>query len=361
MCRVTGTDSGDDEDRERHEDAGTPSEPPADGAAAHDGHEAQSEAAAPHGGKHETQGEAAAPHDGQDQNEAAAPHHDEPDTHDEAGREATASGNNTPTAHGEEHAAPHGGGSAVHGEALAERLARIEALLGPARGELAQAERRLVPAWRRATRGEPRWAATVGVLAVVGIQLALPARLGPRPQWLLPTVELLLLAALVVISPHRIERRSRTYRSTAVALTALLTATNVIALGHLVDGLVHGTEGKDAGPLLVLGGSIWLANVIAFALWYWEYDRGGPVARAVGEHDVPDFLFVQMQSPELAPPHWEPAFLDYFYLAFTNATAFSPTDVMPVTRWAKMLMLVQSAVSLVTVVLVVARAVNILK
>ncbi len=249
----------------------------------------------------------------------------------------------------------------AHGEALAERLARLEALLAPARGELIHAEQRLVPAWRRATRGEPRWASTSAVLAAAGIQLALPARLLPRPHWLLPAVELALLSALVVVSPHRIERRSRPYRWTAILLTALLTTTNVIALGHLVDGLVHGTEGKEAGPLLALGGSIWLANVIAFALWYWEYDRGGPVSRAAGEHDVPDFLFVQMQSPELAPPHWEPAFLDYFYLSFTNATAFSPTDVMPVTRWAKMLMLAQSAVSLITVVLVVARAVNILK
>ncbi|WP_307795682.1 hypothetical protein [Actinacidiphila acididurans] len=257
----------------------------------------------------------------------------------------------------EEGSEPQGAGRP---DVLAERLARIEALLAPARGEFDRAGRRLVPAWRRATRGEPRWAATVAVLAAVGIQLALPDRLVLRPQWVLPTVELVLLAVLVAINPHRIEHRSRPYRWTAVGLTALLTTTNVVALWNLVHGLVRGTEGKHAGPLLTTGGAIWLANMIAFALWYWEYDRGGPVARAAGEHDVPDFLFVQMQSPELAPPHWEPAFLDYFYLSFTNSTAFSPTDVMPITRWAKMLMLAQSAVSLVTVVLVVARAVNIL-
>jgi uncharacterized membrane protein len=101
--------------------------------------------------------------------------------------------------------------------------------------------------------------------------------------------------------------------------------------------------------------------VIAFALWYWEFDRGGPVARALAIKPYPDFEFPQMTSPELAPPSWEPMFADYFYLSFTNATAFSPTDVMPLSRWAKMLMLVQSAVSLLLAALVIARAVNILR
>ncbi len=98
-----------------------------------------------------------------------------------------------------------------------------------------------------------------------------------------------------------------------------------------------------------------------FGLWYWEFDRGGPVARAAGTRPYPDFLFPQMTTPELAPPDWEPAFVDYLYVSFTNALAFSPTDTMPMTRWAKLTMLVQSVVSVVTVVLVIARAVNILK
>ena len=118
---------------------------------------------------------------------------------------------------------------------------------------------------------------------------------------------------------------------------------------------------SDATTLLVTGGAIWVTNVIAFGLWYWEFDRGGPVARA---HDIKpnqDFEFPQMTTPQLAPPSWEPMFRDYFYLSFTNATAFSPTDVMPLSRWAKMLMLVQSAVSLLLAALVIARAVNILR
>jgi hypothetical protein len=127
---------------------------------------------------------------------------------------------------------------------------------------------------------------------------------------------------------------------------------------HVTDRAASGVG--DAGSLLRNGGAIWLTNVIVFALWYWEMDRGGPVERAYGTHTHTDFLFAQMTAPELVPKDWEPAFADYFYLSFTNATAFSPTDTLPLSRWAKMVMLFQSAVSLVTVALVVARAVNVL-
>ena len=118
--------------------------------------------------------------------------------------------------------------------------------------------------------------------------------------------------------------------------------------------------GDEPGPLFGSGGAIWLTNVIAFALWYWEFDRGGPVARALAKRTRPDFGFPQMNDPAQYPD-WEPTFVDYFYLSFTTATAFSPTDVLPMTRWAKLTMMAQSAVSLVAVALVVARAVNILK
>jgi hypothetical protein len=117
-------------------------------------------------------------------------------------------------------------------------------------------------------------------------------------------------------------------------------------------GLIDGTEGQQAGPLLATGAAIWMTNVIVFGLWYWDLDRGGPAARACGERQHTDFLYPQMVNPELATPAWEPQFIDYLYVSFTNATAFSPTDVMPLTRWAKLLMLVQSAISLATVVLV---------
>jgi hypothetical protein len=136
---------------------------------------------------------------------------------------------------------------------------------------------------------------------------------------------------------------------------------NAWSAGRLVVHLVNGTLGfRSPVRLLMTGAAIWITNVIVFALWYWESDRGGPGARAAAENNYPAFLFAQMQSPELAPPNWEPGFTDYLYLSFTNASAFSPTDVLPLARWAKMTMMIQAAVSLSTVALVVARAVNVL-
>ncbi|MEW2306783.1 hypothetical protein AB0958_43820 [Streptomyces sp. NPDC006655] len=234
------------------------------------------------------------------------------------------------------------------------RLARIER-------RLEGGERDVVPAWRRATQGEPRWAVTAVILVAVALQLMLPHRLALQPYWVLPVLEILLLAGLIAGNPRRVEPRTRWLRLVGLALMGLISLANGWAAVRLVVGLVTGTEGTDAGPLLLTGGGIWLTNVIVFALWYWEWDRGGPMARVRGRQQYADFLFVQMQSPETAPADWEPAFLDYLYLSFTNSTAFSPTDVMPLSRWAKMLMMLQSSVSLVTVVLVVARAVNILR
>ncbi|MFE4967454.1 hypothetical protein [Streptomyces sp. NPDC056660] len=234
------------------------------------------------------------------------------------------------------------------------RLARIER-------RLEDGEREVLPAWRRATRGEPRWAVTAVILVAVAIQLALPHRLALQPYWALPALEVALLAGLIAGNPRRVEPRTRWLRVLGLVLMCVISLANGWAAVRLVAGLVNGTEGEDAGPLLLTGGGIWLTNVIVFALWYWEWDRGGPMARVQGHHQYADFLFVQMQSPEAAPPDWEPTFLDYLYLSFTNSTAFSPTDVMPLSRWAKMLMMLQSSVSLVTVVLVVARAVNILR
>ena len=139
-----------------------------------------------------------------------------------------------------------------------------------------------------------------------------------------------------------------------------MTIANAASAVLLIRAILRGTPDTAAGPLLASGASIWATNVIAFALWYWEFDRGGPVNRSLGTSRHPDLLFPQMAAPELSPPDWEPRFVDYFYLSFTNATAFSPTDVMPMARWAKLTMLVQSAVSLAVGVLVIARAVNIL-
>ncbi len=222
--------------------------------------------------------------------------------------------------------------------------------------------RQQLPAWRRRTKGETRW--TVAAVTAVGIalQVMVPGRLVlVHPVWVLPALQGALLAALVLANPHRIDRESRVLRALSLILAALISLANGWSVGLLVVDIVHGKLGNTAGPLLVTGAAVWLTNVIAFSLWYWEFDRGGPVARALGTQQYPDFQFPQMTAPQMAPPDWEPAFADYLYLAFTNAAAFSPTDVMPLSRWAKMAMTVQSIISIITVALVVARAVNILQ
>jgi uncharacterized membrane protein len=148
-----------------------------------------------------------------------------------------------------------------------------------------------------------------------------------------------------------------------LSLTLIVAASlaNALAATSLVIGLIRGTMGSDAGPLLLTGGDIWLTNVVIFGLWYWELDRGGPGRRMRAERSKPDFLFPEMTAPQLAAPHWAPTFVDYLYLAFTNATAFSPTDTLPFSRWSKLAMMLQSTISLTTGALVIARAVNILK
>lgn len=229
-------------------------------------------------------------------------------------------------------------------------------------GRLAGDVQRLaVPAWRSSTRGERRWMVTSAVAVAIVLQLALPHRLVLPPWWLLPGIGAVLLAGLVLVNPTRIERRSSHVRAASIGLTVVLSLANAVSAGRLILRVVEGRFGSTAGPLLLSGGAIWATNVIVFGLWYWELDRGGPAARAHGVEDVPDFLFPQMTSPDLAPPDWEPRFADYLYVSFTNATAFSPTDVLPMATWVKMTMMLQSVVSLSTVALVIARAVNILK
>jgi uncharacterized membrane protein len=245
---------------------------------------------------------------------------------------------------------------------LHDRLGRLERLLAAPEVDAYRAARSVTPAWKRVTRGEPRLTVAITTAAAIALQLPLPGKLVPfRPTWVLPALQGLLFVILTVVNPRRIDSQSRAIRALALTLAAILSLANAVSAARLVVGLVRGTLGEAAGPLLVSGGAIWLTNVIVFALWYWEFDRGGPVARARGIKPYPDFQFVQMATPELAAPDWEPAFADYLYLAFTNATAFSPTDVMPLSRWAKSAMALQSAVSIITGALIVARAVNILK
>ncbi|HZV73259.1 MAG TPA: hypothetical protein VFF79_06055 [Conexibacter sp.] len=213
--------------------------------------------------------------------------------------------------------------------------------------------------FQRLEQGDPLWPAQAAVAVAIALNFGLAKEVLIGPRWLLPGVELVLLAWLVVLAPRRATQHSRTRRRLALTLIALVSLTNVVTLGLLVHFLVNG--GKVGGHALILSGSLaWMTNVLLFAVWYWELDRGGPVARFLEPDRLPDFQFPQMENPHLAPEGWRPGFVDYLYTSFTNATAFSPTDTMPLTPIAKTLMGIQSVAALVTVGLVVARAVNIL-
>jgi hypothetical protein len=216
------------------------------------------------------------------------------------------------------------------------------------------------PAWRTVTREESRIASTIAVLVAIFLEATLPPRVGNHPRYLIPALALVLLIATLGLAPRRFER-SKLLRGLMLLVILVMSIGNIASGIRLIADLINGTGIRDAGELLWVGGSIWFTNVIVFSLWYWEFDRGGPAARALGVRGYPDFLFPQMTAREMSPPEWDAQFLDYFYLSFTNATAFSPTDVMPMSRWAKTAMLVQSAFSLSIAILVIARAVNVLK
>ena len=252
---------------------------------------------------------------------------------------------------------------------VAGDLRRLQRRLGPDFESVSEAGQRVVgdaaraavPAWRRLTRGEPRWPVSVAVLIMIVLQLGLPGDLTPIGRWLLPVMELVVLAVLVVANPRRIDRGSPVLRGLGLGLIAVASLANAWSVALLIDDLLHGNNGDDPVPLLATGANIWITNVIIFALWYWELDCGGPAARAAGTDPHPDFLFPQMADTSGMFRDWEPQFTDYAYVSFTNATAFSPTDTMPMSRWAKLAMMLQASVSLVTAALVIARAVNILK
>jgi uncharacterized membrane protein len=244
-------------------------------------------------------------------------------------------------------------------ERLERRLGDLSTSMGAVERAVGQSRGTRVPAWRRVTATEQRLPVTLAILAMILLQARVPDRLSLLWWWVLPAMEAVILGVLVASNPMRVDQSTQRLRRLSLLLVALASLANFWAAGTLVLGLVRGTEGKNAATLLVTGGNIWLTNIVIFAIWYWELDRGGPAARASAVRDRPDFLFPQMTSPDLAAD-WEPHFADYLYVAFTNATAFSPTDTLPLSRWSKMGMMLQSAVSLSVGALIVARAVNIL-
>jgi uncharacterized membrane protein len=172
--------------------------------------------------------------------------------------------------------------------------------------------------------------------------------------------ELLLLAPLAWQRPRRRLEQMGHRRTVALSLLAVVSLANVLLLVAVIASLIRGNETSGA-QLLLKAITVWTTNVVAFGLWYWAFDRGGPVRRLEPDPLPPDFQFPQMENPQLAAPGWQPELIDYLYVSFTNSIAFSPTDAMPLSRWAKLLMLSESAISCITVLLVTARAVNIFK
>ncbi|MFJ9732645.1 hypothetical protein ACIRUL_15025 [Streptomyces sp. NPDC101171] len=214
---------------------------------------------------------------------------------------------------------------------------------------------------RQVPCGESRWPMAAAVIAAAVLTLLLPDELRLGPRWALPAVEGLLLVALIAGDPGRISRRSAALRAISIALVSVLACGAIWSTVRLTDDLVHGgSETNSADALLQAGGSVWATTVLAFSLLYFEIDSGGAAARAHYVPPTPALAFPQHLSPELNATHWRPRYIDYLYLGFTNATAFSPTDVMPLAPWAKVVMAVQSVVSLLILGLVVARAVNVL-
>ena len=200
----------------------------------------------------------------------------------------------------------------------------------------------------------------LAVLVSVAMQFALPDRHVLSPTFIFPTIEVLLLIVLIVGDPGRIDRRSPLLRNATLLLVAAMSLDNLAAVIELVAAILRDNQEETGTVLLATGAAIWLTNVIAFSMWYWLLDRGGPAERASRSGIAPAFVFSEMQAPEFVPDDWSPEYVDYLYLAFTNATAFSPTDTLPITHWAKVLMFLQSAISLVVAVMIIARAVNIL-
>ncbi len=224
---------------------------------------------------------------------------------------------------------------------------------------------------RHERRGEARLPAVAATLVAVALYLLLPQNLLFAPRLVLPGLELLLLIPLLVMNPRRMTRQTRTSRLLSLALVAVIAGSNLYALGMLIHDLVSSGV-KDGDSLLLAALQVWLTNVIVFGLAYWELDRGGPVARTqTPREELPlaDFRFSQDENHDAVEEvadgssrtaDWVPTLMDYLYVSTTNSTAFSPTDTMPLSSRAKLMMGVQSIAALLTSLLVIARAVSVL-
>jgi hypothetical protein len=207
-----------------------------------------------------------------------------------------------------------------------------------------------------------RWPASLAVIVVLALQLAVPAQITALPRWLLPAIGAALLIPLVWTNPFRLRMDEPWLRYIELVLLAVLVLINGI---YLIGMIVYLDAGHSNNGVVLVKAAllIWVTNVVAFAVWYWEIDRGGPFARMPEhehEEERADLLFPQMTVDLPGWQGWLPGFTDYLFVAFTAATAFSPTDTMPLTGRTKALMGIQSGISLLTIAIIAARAVNVL-
>ncbi len=216
------------------------------------------------------------------------------------------------------------------------------------------------PAWQHPTAAEHRWPAFLAVAVVIAGQSWVAEVLSLNPWWVYPLVTgFLLLVSLAIYLPTRREP-PRALRFLSLGLTGVLVVASIVTLVLLIREVFVGLN-LTATRLFLTGIIFWTQNIAVFALLFWELDGNGPEARAKGDPDYPDLIFPQQQTGQegLAPPDWKPMFADYLFTALNTATAFSPTEAMPYSRWAKLVMGVESVVSLATIAMLVARAINI--
>jgi hypothetical protein len=216
---------------------------------------------------------------------------------------------------------------------------------------------------------ETRWEAAPAVAVAILLQVALAISSETQGwttwvlswwMWLFPVVPETLFIISTFSRPHHALMERGIRREAGIVLVALASLGNAFLVLAVIASLVSGHE-TSGSHLLLKGAAVWLPNVILFGLWFWIFDRGGPASRIGPSPPSPDFQFPQMENPDLAAPNWRPHFVDYMYVSFTNSIAFSPTDAMPLNRWAKLLMLLEASISALVILLVAARSVNIFK
>jgi hypothetical protein len=208
---------------------------------------------------------------------------------------------------------------------------------------------------------EPRWPPALAILAVLLLLAVLPHHVYVLPVWVSWVAAIAILVPMAAVTLTTANTRWLRIERTMIILLALVYVADIIVGLADMIGIItlHPPETRSVS-LLSSSVALWVSNVLVFSLLYWQIDRGGPSARASKSSATPDWVFPQPASPEDVPPDWRPFFFDYLFLGFNTATAFSPTDALPLTRRAKMLMMIESAISLLTIVIVASRAVGVL-